>query len=608
MWWKGPLWTRARVISEQTYHVDQETRDRIAKEVVLHEIGLVAESTIKVGPPFGITLDSFSSYHKLMRVTGWCLRFMNNYFRSEQDERTSGHLQCSEIQQFVVMWDKFVQMESFPEVFSAVIRNEKHSLNNLGVVINEDGVLVCKGRFRNSTRNAPKLLPKDNSYSKLVIERSHKRVLHYGVTQTLAELRKEYWVIQGRSVVRRVIRECFTCIKWEGAPFGTPDFAPLPDFVIVPGDKLAFAFIGLDYFGPLIVKENGTSYKVFGCLFTCLKVRAVHLEIVENMSTNSFLFALRRFIGRRGKPVMIVSDNASQFKQTHEIIDSVWINMLKDEAVQSYVAEEGIEWKWVTEYSPWKGGFYERLVGIAKRACRKALGKCAVSKEQLNTLLVEVEGVMNTRPLVYIGDDINSEEALTPAHFLGTNRKLGFPDVELGYTPTELTCYNLLDSWKWGQVHLNNFWKVWSQDYLQSLREVQTTNTKPIKGQVNRVPSIGEVVILKEELIPRGRWKLGRIESLVESSVDGVHQAAVVMTSSGKRLKRPYRMIYPLEAGTMSNQENSDKIISDDTASRLSGNTLPEVVGRKSTRAAATSAKERIRTNLRVSESEFSDE
>ena len=81
-----------------------------------------------------------------------------------------------------------------------------------------------------------------------------------------------------------------------------------------------------------------------------------------------------------------------------------------------------------------------------------------------------------------------------------------------------------------------------------------------------------------------------------------------MMTSSGRRLKRPYRMIYPLEAGAMSNQENSDKIISDDTASRLSGNTLPEVVGRKSTRAAATAAKERIRTNFRVSESEFSDE
>ena len=119
------------------------------------------------------------------------------------------------------------------------------------------------------------------------------------------------------------------------------------------------------------------------------------------MSAESFLLAFRRFIGQRGKPEMVVSDNASQSKKGAEVMDRIWLSMLKDETVQSYVAQEKIDWKWITEYTPWKGGFYERMVGLAKRACKKALGKCSVTKEQLQALLIEIEAVMNTRPLVY---------------------------------------------------------------------------------------------------------------------------------------------------------------------------------------------------------------
>ena len=145
---------------------------------------------------------------------------------------------------------------------------------------------------------------------------------------------------------------------------------------------------------------------------------------------------------------------------------------------------------------------------------------------------------------------------------------------------------------------------MWSNDYLQSLRETHTANMKPVKGQVNRVPRIGEVVILKEELIPRGRWKLARIESLVEGSVDGVHRAAVVMTSSGKRLKRPYRMIYPLEAGDVHNQAPSN----DDVMAQIQPDTQSTGSDvRRGTRAAAQIARKRISTNLRASESDESD-
>ena len=112
-WWKGPKWASEKILSEQTYHVDQETQNEIGKEVVLHEIGLVTEPSYKLNPPFGISIDSFSSYHRLIRVTGWCLRFMDNYFTPNQDGLKCGYLQCGEIQNSVILWDKFVQTENF---------------------------------------------------------------------------------------------------------------------------------------------------------------------------------------------------------------------------------------------------------------------------------------------------------------------------------------------------------------------------------------------------------------------------------------------------------------------------------------------------------------
>ena len=573
---------------------------------------MVAEEEEMSGP-YGIKISSFSAFHRLVRVTAWCSRFVNTNIKKVGAK--CGPLHLSEIQGAVLLWDRCVQAKNFPSIFQAIIKKQKHSLQNLGVVLNKDGVLICKGRFQNADHDYPKLLPKKSDYTKLVMERAHKRVMHAGVSQTLVELRKEYWVLQGRSAVRKVVRACLTCTRWEGGPFKTPDFAPLPGFVVSLGDKTPFAFTSLDYVGPILVKENKEAVKVWGCLFTCLKVRAVHLEIVQNMSAESFLLSMRKFIGRRGKPRMIVCDNAGQFKLGSEVIDKVWNNVLRDEEIQSYVATEGIEWRWVTEYSPWKGGFYERLVGIAKRACKKALGKCMVSKEQLETLIVEIEAIMNSRPLLYVNDDVGSGQPLTPGHFLSVNCMHGTPNIDELYNPDESSCDSLLQSWRIGQTHLDVFWKIWSTEYMQSLRETHTAKMKPVKGEVTRVPRVGEVVTLKEDNLPRGSWKLARIDSLIESSADGVHRAAVVITSTGRKLKRPYRLIYPLEgeygSGVVSNdaasdfvQKSENKNISNRDISKK--NISNQTVSGRSTRAAANAAREKIQDMYDHSSSESS--
>ena len=154
------------------------------------------------------------------------------------------------------------------------------------------------------------------------------------------------------------------------------------------------------------------------------------------MNTDSFLMCLRRYMARRGKPEMIICDNANQFKLGSSVVGKIWSNVINHIDVQSYIANEGIKWKFVIDYAPWKGGFYERLVGLTKRSLRKTLGKSKVNEQQLSTVLVEVEAVLNRRPLVYVENDINSK-ALTPSHFLTLNCEVGAPDIEIDYLPKE---------------------------------------------------------------------------------------------------------------------------------------------------------------------------
>ena len=191
----------------------------------------------------------------------------------------------------------------------------------------------------------------------------------------------------------------------------------------------------MDYLGPFYVKGN-PSKKVSIFLFTCVAVRVVHLEVADDMTGEQFLMALRRFISRRGAPKEIILDNAPQFKLAKTTIDEAWQRVVMDEDVHSYTANQNIKWKFIVEFAPWVGGFYERLVGMVKSSLRKAIGRTYLTQTQFTTFTTESEVIINSRPLVYIDGDINSTNAIAPMHFLSLNPKIGTP------SPTEDLSYD----------------------------------------------------------------------------------------------------------------------------------------------------------------------
>ena len=150
--------------------------------------------------------------------------------------------------------------------------------------------------------------------------------------------------------------------------------------------------------------------------YACLHapIRAVHLEVVPNLSEHSFSQAFRRLVSRKSLPRVSVSDNATTFTAGSEEIR----RLCKSETVKETLSTNGVEWQFIPKRAPWYGGFWERLIGLTKTSLKKVLGSSQVDMETLQTVVTEIENILNNRPITYPSSDINDLEALTPAHIL----------------------------------------------------------------------------------------------------------------------------------------------------------------------------------------------
>jgi len=206
-----------------------------------------------------------------------------------------------------------------------------------------------------------------------------------------------FWIPSIRQWVRSVLRQCVTCAKTIGKAYPTPDPPPLPN-ARVEGPR-PFAVTGVDFTGTLYVKnstgEHKVEHKVYICLFTCTSTRAIHLEIVTDLSAETFHLAFRRFASRRSLPSIMLSDNASTY---HAAVEELRV-LFKSDVIKEALGHQGVDWQFIPKCAPWYGGFWERLIGLTNQAIRKTLGRTFISLDQLQTVVVEVE---NDRPLTYV--------------------------------------------------------------------------------------------------------------------------------------------------------------------------------------------------------------
>ena len=242
---------------------------------------------------------------------------------------------------------------------------------------------------------------------------------------------------------------------------------------------------------------------------------------------------------------MVVSDNGRTFKPAAREITRIF----NDPGVKQHFAREHMKWTFNLEKAPWWGGVFERLVKSVKRCLKKAISGARHTYEELLAVIIEVEMILNCRPLSYVSSE-DYEEPLTPSHLLCGHRIMSLLDnrsSEAEDSDTDVQPQDLDRRMRHLSNVMNHFWKRWRKEYLLELRNSHRNVTQ---HSSNRVVSIGDVVIVHEEDQPRGKWHIGKVETLVTGSDGHVRGAVVrVKTKAGRltRLRRPVQRLYPLE-------------------------------------------------------------
>ena len=461
----------------------------------------------------------------------------------------------------------------------SMTRENKFELHRRQFNLFEDdkGVWRCRGRLSNvevpyAVKN-PILLPRGHPLTTLLVQEAHERVFHDGIREILTEIRRKYWIPRVRSLTRQLIHQCVLCRKLEGTPYKPPPPPPLPTFRVKQDP--AFTYTGVDFAGPIHVRgSDGVSQKAWICLFTCYVTRAVHLEATADQSTETFLRSLKRFAARRGMLTKFISDNGKTFKAASKYLKTVF----KDGTVKEYLTGLGVQWIFNVERAPWWGGAFERLVRSTKRCLRKLIGRAQFSFDELVTTLAEIESVVNSRPLTYISAD-DTEEPLTPSHLIVGRRIFNLPDhlshledigdKEFSFNPTQLT-----RRMKHLANILNHFWNRWRSEYLSELREI---HSYAARRQSKSEHSVVSVVVVHDEHLPRGLWKLEKIVSLMKGRDNLVRGATVkIGTKDGRKLllNRPIQLLYPLEV--QSQEPDSEVSYSVETESEVDPGEIPE--------------------------------
>ncbi|XP_054709780.1 uncharacterized protein LOC129219413 [Uloborus diversus] len=363
-------------------------------------------------------LDEFGTLKKVYRITAWIMRFINNC--KPKSEKLCGPIAAEEIMTAEIFWSKTTQMEHFKKEIETLSDgkniDKNSSLYLLHPEIDENGLLRLKGRIQfadcQESAKHPLILPSKCRYVELLIMDAHERVFHSGVDATLTHLREKLWIIKARQRIKTVLHKCLICKRFNARP-GAQVVAPLPADRII--ESPPFAVTGLDYAGPFYCRENNEKHYLL--LFTCAVTRAIHLELVPSMNTESLLLAFRRFISRRGLCNTIYSDNAKAFKRADIELKKVF-KCIGHPSVQDLFSHYNINWKYIVERGAWWGGFWERMVRTIKTSLRKIVGRSSLSLNELETVFIEIEATINSRPITYVYDDPSEPSPLTPAHFL----------------------------------------------------------------------------------------------------------------------------------------------------------------------------------------------
>jgi hypothetical protein len=545
LWWNGPSFiTGDKEHWPKTKQIDISVRDN---EIKVSQNSLVTTVSTPEGSEKMLTkiLDRFSSWEKTIKMLAFVLRFgkksnrkfHNKDFTVEEKLETENFLwRISQKIGFPTETKQLSMGKDIDKKSKIVQYNPEWDIEKALIISNSR---LSDSNLPESTRR-PIILPKNCRIVAKYVEHLHLANHHAGPDYVLSVLREKFRLQQARRQIRKIIRTCTKAKCTKPTPL-TQQMAPLPSSR-TDGNGIPFQHVSVDLFGPMYTKHmcdlencpHEQKTKVYCALFTCFQTRAIHLELINNQGTEEFLTALRKFVGRRGRPDMIFSDNATNFKSGAKEIRLLY-KSINWKAITANGIEQKIEWLFNTEKAPFRNGIAERMVRSVKTPLRIILGSACLTFRQLEVLLIEVESIVNNRPLALVTDDPDDLTPITPFELINGRKLDQMPDPN---QQRNVTTFPHL--WRKRQAVLNSFWKRWKKDYLLSQNLRKKWNTP------SNQDLLGRCVLINDDSMSRNTWKMGRIIETYPSK-DGLIRTVLVKTSTSK-LRRPIQKLSLLEA------------------------------------------------------------
>jgi hypothetical protein len=543
----------------------QVQQEQVEQERQVTKAHMSSEDTLE--HPLDKMLRKFSSL-RAVKVAITAFRRAQKKFRKQPHQVTSAVMTASEELAAERELARHIQGKHLSKEISIAQTREKQDeevlkfqkgsvLRDLPVYWDSQRQLLrLKSRLHTSTSlefefKNPIILPKCD-YAQRVAVDIHQMLRHASQKHTYEQLRLKYWQQGGYNFVKSAVREGCKTPRCRYVKFETPRMSPLP---LIRMDKPeAWSHVGVDYFGPIQCIHDcnllqcprdvhgrsckqPSKNKVWGALFTCMHTRSIHVELVQDCSTQQFLMAFRRFTHTRGRPLTFYSDNATTFKGADKQLQQLF-RLTAQDAVKDY-AYEGfgpIEWNYSTEVAPWTNGCTERLVGLFKRQFMATLQKHAVPFRTLETLCMEIAYYVNERPLGQVIEG-ETERMITP-NMLATGRSLR-PLTTPSIATLQSAGVNAM--WEQRKKILLDFGKKWQAEYLSTL----SVDKKWAKGMAPAIKP-GDVVLLKPETQEKGQWRLARVTD-VHRNLDGAIITVSVQLANKAIYTRSVRSVALLE-------------------------------------------------------------
>lgn len=309
--------------------------------------------------------------------------------------------------------------------------------------------------------------------------------------------------MQRPCLVKTHVRQCVTCARYRA---NSPNqlMGQLPASRVTP--SRAFLHCGVDFAGPISIRvskgRGNKSYKGYICLFVCMATKAIHLEAVSDLTSQSFIAAFKRLVARRGHVSDMWSDNGTNFvgaaKELCKLVTAETSSVAME--IKEWLNNQSVTWHFIPPHAPNFGGLWEAGVKSTKFHLKRIIGDSTLTFEEMSTLLAQIEACLNSRPLTMLSNDHNDPTPLTPAHFL-----VGEPLVIVAEHNYEQCNLSNLRRWQLVQRMTQDFWRRWSHEYLlDCMQRYKWTKITP-------EPKIGDVVLIKDDNLPPARWLMGKI-------------------------------------------------------------------------------------------------